>query len=270
LETALYGPVKRFLESRGFAVKGEIGGCDLVGVKGEEAPVVVIGELKLAFNLELVLQAVDRASVGDEIWLAARMSKRGKGREHDARFRNLCRRLGFGLLGVTGAGAVEVLLSPVSPMPRRDPKRRARLLDEHRRRKGDPVAGGGSGRPVMTAYRQQALACAAALTAGPLRPRDLKPAIPEAAAILHRNVYDWFVRERRGVYTLSDIGRAALLRWPQAVSVEDGSTGEAGGGSETAQQPRREGREPEGDPGHGGAGEQPVEHVRAAHLAADA
>ena len=72
METALYRPVKTFLETLGYACKGEIGGCDLVGLKGDEPPVVVIGELKLAFNLELVLQAVDRASAGDEIWLAAR------------------------------------------------------------------------------------------------------------------------------------------------------------------------------------------------------
>ena len=62
-----------------------------------DPPVVVIGELKLTFNLELILQAVDRAGACDEVWLAARLSARGKGRESDARYRNLCRRLGFGL-----------------------------------------------------------------------------------------------------------------------------------------------------------------------------
>jgi hypothetical protein len=65
----------------------------------------------------------------------------------------------------------------------------------------------------MTAYRQQALACAAALAMAPARPRDLKAKIPDAAKILLRNVYGWFVRVERGVYTLSDGGRAALVRW---------------------------------------------------------
>ena len=45
----------------------------------------------------------------------------------------------------------------------------------------------------MTAYRQRALACAAALAQGPRRPRDLKASIPDAYNILHRNVYGWFV-----------------------------------------------------------------------------
>ena len=112
LETALYLPVKRFLENLGFTVKGEVGGCDLVALSGDDPPIVVIGELKLSFNLELVLQAVDRAGACDEVWLAAKMSARGKGRESDARYRNLCRRLGFGMLAVTNTGDVEVIVKP--------------------------------------------------------------------------------------------------------------------------------------------------------------
>ena len=99
---------------------------------------MVIGELKLAFNLELILQAVDRAGACDEVWLAAKMSARGKGRESDARYRNLCRRLGFGMLAVTDRGEVEVLVKPPTTAPRRNPKKRSRLVAEHRRRKGDP------------------------------------------------------------------------------------------------------------------------------------
>ncbi|MER9234780.1 DUF2161 family putative PD-(D/E)XK-type phosphodiesterase [Mesorhizobium sp. M0622] len=215
LETSLYSPVKTFLEGLGFMVKGEIGGCDLLALSADSPPIVVICELKLKFNLELVLQGVDRMAASDEVWLAARMSVRGKGRESDVRYRNLCRRLGFGLLGVHANGEVQVLLSPTALAPRRDPRRRSKLVDEHRRRQGDPVAGGGSRAPIMTAYRQQALACAAALADGPQRPRDLKPNLPNAPKILLHNVYRWFARADRGVYELTDLGREALQRWPQ-------------------------------------------------------
>jgi hypothetical protein len=214
LETALYLPVKQFLEGLGYSVKGEVGGCDLVALGPDTPPVVVICELKLQFNLELLLQGVDRAAASDEVWLAARLSARGKGRETDRRFRNLCRRLGFGLLGVTAGGDVQLLLSPAALPPRRDPRRRSRLVDEHRRRQGDPATGGGSRAPIMTAYRQQALACAAALAEGPKRPRDLRPGAPKAASILRRNVYGWFLRAERGVYDLTEAGRQALERWP--------------------------------------------------------
>ena len=214
-ETSLYLPVKRFLEGLGFAVKGEIGGCDLVGLKGDDPPIVVIAELKLTFNLELLLQAVDRATASDEVWVAACLSARGKGRESDARFRNLCRRLGFGMLAVTNSGDVEVIVQPATTSPRRNPKKRSRLVSEHRRRKGDPALGGSTRSPIMTAYRQQALACASALSQGPRRVRDLKPEMPDAAKILQHNVYGWFDRAERGIYVLTDAGHAALKRWPQ-------------------------------------------------------
>jgi hypothetical protein len=212
MEQALYGPVKAFIERLGYEVKGEIGGCDLVGVGPGEPPVLIIGELKERFSLELVLQAVDRAAACDEVWLAARLSRRGRGREADPRFRNLCRRLGFGLIGVTESGQVELLLSPAAPAPRRDPRRRSRLVEEHRRRRGDPTPGGGSRSPIMTAYRQRALACAAAIAEGACRPRELKPIAADVAAILRRNVYGWFERLERGVYGLTDRGRAALAQ----------------------------------------------------------
>lgn len=213
MEADLYAPVKAFLENLGFRVKGEVGGCDLLGLSDDEPPVVVVCELKLSFNLELVLQGVERAAVADEVWLAAPLSRRGRGREGDARFRQLCRRLGFGLLGVTQAGRVEVLLGAGAPDPRKNAAKRSRLLAEHRRRRGDPTPGGGSRSPIMTAYRQQALLCAAALQDGPLRPRDLVPTIPEAPKILRRNVYGWFSRRERGIYELTEAGRAALARW---------------------------------------------------------
>jgi hypothetical protein len=70
----------------------------------------------------------------------------------------------------------------------------------------------------MTAYRQQALACAAAMVAAPARPRDLKPHVPDAPKILLQNVYGWFKRVERGVYALTDEGHAALQRWPVDVT----------------------------------------------------
>src|ERR1700682_5136980 len=219
LETALYLPVKRCLENLGFTVKGEVGGCDLVALSAGDPPIVVIGELKLTFNLELVLQAVDRAGACGEVWLAAwlsaRISARGKGRESDARYRNLCRRLGFGMLAVTNTGDVEVIVKPPTTSPGRNPRKRSRLVAEHRRRKGDPAMGGSTRAPIMTAYRQQALACASALSAGPRRVKDLRPDIPDAGKILLHNVYGWFDRAERGVYVLTDAGRAALKRGPQ-------------------------------------------------------
>lgn len=216
METSLYLPVKAFLEAAGYDVKGEVGGCDLVGLSDGDTPVVVICELKLSFNLELILQAVDRASVGDEVWIAARISAKGRGREADRRYRDLCRRLGIGMLGVADSGEVSIIVSSVSPMPRTNPKRKSRLVNEHRRRRGDPTKGGGSKTPIMTAYRQRALLCAVALQQGLVRPREIKVLVPDAGRILLSNVYGWFERRGKGVYGLTQSGEAALTRWPQS------------------------------------------------------
>lgn len=215
METSLYLPVKAFLEAAGYSVKGEIGGCDLVGINGDDPPVVVVCELKLTFNLELILQAVDRASISDEVWIAAKVSAKGRGRESDKRYRDLCRRLGIGMLGISDRGDVSVIVASVTPMPRTNPKRRSRLVREHQKRRGDPVLGGSTRTPMMTAYRQQALGCAALLSAGPLRVRDVRVGVPDAGKILLSNVYGWFERLEKGVYGLTDAGREALIRWPQ-------------------------------------------------------
>jgi hypothetical protein len=220
LETDLYPSIKRYLEKVGLEVKGEVCGCDLVGLSEGSPELVVIGEMKQSFTLELVLQAVDRTSACDEIWLAVRASKRGRGRENDARVKKLCRFLGFGLLTVTAEGRVDVVAAPAPWTPRRDAKRRSRIVEEHRRRKGDPIVGGSTRTPQMTAYRQQALAVANAVAGMPSRPRDLRILAPDAAKILQGNVYGWFARIERGLYGLTPSGRGALVTWANHVSAE--------------------------------------------------
>src|SRR2546421_3522037 len=93
-ETVLYAPVKRFLTSLGLEVKGEIRGCDVVAVRAGEPPLLVIGELKLAFNLELLLQGIDRMGACDEVWLAVRLPGRRRRAPEPTR-RNLRRPLLF-------------------------------------------------------------------------------------------------------------------------------------------------------------------------------
>lgn len=214
-ETSLYPAVKRFLEAQGFRVKGEVAGCDAVAVREGEPPQLAIVEMKRGFSLELLLQAVDRVRAADEVWLAVPATRRG--RDRDPRVHRLCRLLGFGLMAIDAArDRVEVLAEPGPYRPRPDRRRRGRLLGEHSRRVGDPSPGGSVRAPVMTAYRQRALACAALLRAGAGRPRDLRSVAPDAGAILLRNVYGWFERTGRGVYRLTALGEAALQRWPGA------------------------------------------------------
>lgn len=121
--------------------------------------------------------------------------------------------LGFGLLAVVATtGRFEVLAEPAPYRPRQNARRRAALLGEHRRRRGDPTPGGGSHRQIMTAYRQVALDCALALRGGPLRTRDLARHVPSAPKILLRNVYGWFDRVERRIYRLTALGEREAAR----------------------------------------------------------
>ncbi len=206
LESDLYAPVKALLEGQGYVVKGEVRGCDVVGVRGAEPPVVV--ELKRAFGLGLVLQGVDRLALTDLVYLAV-----GAWPKQMKNVRKLCRRLGLGFIVVAGTKA-DVVLDPAPYKPRPNKRKAGRMLGEHARRVGDPNLGGQAMRaPLMTAYRQEALRCAALLAAnGPMKVAALRASgeVPKAARILQDDVYGWFERVERGVYGLSPKGKLGL------------------------------------------------------------
>jgi hypothetical protein len=210
-ETDLYLPVKRHLEAQGYAVKAEIKDCDAVAQRGDEAPVII--ELKQSLTLALLYQAVDRLTITEHVYVAVARPKRGV--TSDAL--KLCRRLGLGLIVVTAAGSVEVLADPVTYTPRLNARKRGLLLKEFNARSGDPNIGGSTRKPLMTAYRQDALKCAAHLRDhGAQRIKDTKAAtrVDRAAAIFRDNVYGWFHKVERGVYGLTDEGRTALTTYP--------------------------------------------------------
>jgi hypothetical protein len=229
-EIDLYEPVKAFLEAQGYVVKGEIHDCDVVGHRAGE-PLVIV-ELKLRFNLALVLQGVNRLALTDLVYLAvprAVKSRRDSVSADDREVQRLCRLIGFGLLTVNAAApagrAVEVVLDPAPYRPRKNKTRAALLLGEHQRRRGDPNRGGGRGVPIVTAYRQEALRCVQLLDGGPLSIKTLRATglVPHVAGILQRDVYGWFQREGRGVYSVSENGRRALATFAHALDVAEAS-----------------------------------------------
>jgi hypothetical protein len=216
-ESDLYAPVKGYLEGQGYRVKGEIGDCDVVAVRGEDEPIVV--ELKLSLNLTVLLQVVDRLSISSTVYVGVPhdctvVRKRRKS------VLKLLRSLGVGLLSVNangGAIPVAVLLDPQEYRPRQSKRRRERLLGEFEARVGDPNLGGQAmRRGVMTAYRQQALGIAKFLEEnGPSKSSAVAKALKEkkATPILYRNVYGWFDRVSYGTYALSPRGEREIKTW---------------------------------------------------------
>ena len=180
-EAELYPPLKAFLEAQGYEVKAEIGACDIMALRAGDPPLVV--EMKLGFNLGLVMQGVARQALFDTVYLAVAAPKK----VWPARYKDivaLCRRLGLGLLVVTLGQGVEAHLDPGPYLPRRNVARAGRLLREFQRRVGDPNLGGTTGIKRMTAYRQDALRCLACVADGPLKAAEVakRAGVAKAAA----------------------------------------------------------------------------------------
>ena len=217
-EADLYPAVKALLEAQGYAVKGEVGPADVVAVRpdaGDDEPPVIV-ELKTGFSLILIHQAVDRLKITDAVYVAVPEWRGRAGWAAFKRNRDLCRRLGLGVITVGPDAPARIHCDPGGYAPRRSPRKAARLLKEFAERRGDPNAGGSARRGVVvTAYRQAAQRCLVAVgEAGPSRPRDIALAAEtaKARAILADNHYGWFFRVERGVYDLTEAGRAELVR----------------------------------------------------------
>ena len=206
-ETDLYLPIKAFLELRGYTVKAEVKACDVVALRGDDLPLIV--ELKTSLTLQLFYQAVDRLSLTDQVYIAIPRPKRAVPSEAV----KLAKRVGFGLIVVSKSGSIEVLAEPTPYAPRQNAKRKAALLGEFTRRRGDPNLGGSSKTKLMTAYRQDALRCLAHLHVhGPMRVAHLRKQtlVERSASILRSNYYGWFVKQSRGVYAVAEDGRSAI------------------------------------------------------------
>jgi hypothetical protein len=227
-ESDLYPAVKAFLEAQGYTVKAEVRGCDVVATRGDEPPVIV--ELKVAFSLTLVLQGVDRLSLTDRVYLAVSRPRRRRGQRvsvHRRDVRDLCRRLGLGLMTVapgSGAAGVEVVVDPRPYRPRRRVADLTRLLGEHTRRGGDPNRAGVTRTPIVTAYRQEALRCAMLIERGgqaSLRALRETGLVPNAPRIIQRDVYGWFRRLERATYALTERARRDLGRFAASRGLPD-------------------------------------------------
>ncbi len=225
-ETELYGPVKTFLEARGYDVKAEVNGVDVVALK-DGAPLVIV-EMKLTFSIDLLLQGIDRQNTGDDVYLAVRApdskTKRKNWRARQRGYRKLCRMLGLGLILVDpdqmGTRQTTILLDPGPYRPSKNKRRQTRLMTEFTKRTGDPNTGGVNRTKIITAYRQDALRCAAQLAEGDqasIAEIKSRTGVPRAASILQKNYYGWFERVARGVYRLSPGGREALRDYAEAL-----------------------------------------------------
>lgn len=212
-ETDLYAPIKAFLEGQGYEVKAEVAAADVVACRADEDPLIV--ELKTSFSLSLIHQGIERQKITDAVYIAA-PRKTGKGfRASLKSMKALCRRLGLGLLTVRMKdGLVEPHCDPAPYQPRRTAWRKTRLLREFAKRDGDPNKGGTQGQ-IVTAYRQDALRCASHLAMeGPSKGAQVakETGVEKATRMMAINHYGWFCRVDKGIYDVTEEGRAAVAK----------------------------------------------------------
>jgi len=218
-ETALYPPVKAYFEARGYAVKGEVGAADLMALKDGAEPLIC--ELKITFSLTLLQQAIARQAITDEVYVAVpRWSGKAGWRAFKGNI-GLCKRLGLGVLSVKLLdGTVQCHSTPSPFRPRKSKVKRAALVTEFTARAGDPTQGGTNG-TITTAYRQDALRCAAHLAAhGIVKGADVArdTGVARATRIMADNHHGWFCRAARGLYALSEAGETALTTQTPPIS----------------------------------------------------
>ena len=207
-EADLYGPVKAWLEARGYDVRAEVGAADVVGRRADGGLAIV--ELKLGFSLALFHQGLDRLAITDDVWLA--VPPPGKRARRDNV--KMARRLGLGVLSVRlRDGHVDELAAPGPYAPRKSKKKQARLDKAFDRLRGDPNEGGATRHGIVTGYRADAIRCARFLAVhGPSKGSAVAEwaEVPQATRIMADNHYGWFTRVARGVYGLTTSGKAGL------------------------------------------------------------
>lgn len=213
-EQDLYPPIKALLERQGYVVKGEVGAADIVAVREGQEPVIV--ELKLGFSLALFHQAIARLKMTDQVYIGVCKPKGRTARRSLKDNLALCRRLGLGLITVRADGTVEVQCDPGPYMPRKNKTKTQRLLREFDRLQGDPNAGGATRHGIVTAYRQDALKCAAHLAEhGAAKGAAVAQAtgVSTATRLMYDNHYGWFEKVEKGVYCLTEVGQDGLKHW---------------------------------------------------------
>lgn len=221
-ETALYAPVRAFLEEMGYAVQAEVQDCDIAAIKEGE---LLIVELKKSFNLKLVYQALERQTRTEQVFVAIPRPQKGQRARAWQDMLRLLKRLELGLLTValdSPMQTVEVILEPADSPMRKNRRKREKLQTELENRRLDDNVGGSNRRKILTAFREKSIRIACLLEKeGRLSPAALRAyGLEDAGTLLYRNYDGWFQRIEKGIYGLSEKGAAALEQADYAKAVD--------------------------------------------------
>tara|TARA_Y100001933_G_C18884189_1_gene515408 strand:- start:180 stop:878 length:699 start_codon:yes stop_codon:yes gene_type:complete len=215
-ESEMYGPLKAYLEGEGYTVRAEVKDADIVAIKNDE---MIIVEMKTGFSLKLVYQLLERQRMTDKVYAAVLVNYKTRWGKAFQNMSKLLKRLSLGLIIVyekKNGVEVEEIFEPAFYRYNRNHKKKKSLKKEFEARSGDYNIGGVTGEKLMTSYREKAIQIASALEKnGSLSIKDIKnlTGIDSAGSILQKNHYDWFLREKRGVYKISETTMAEIVNF---------------------------------------------------------
>ncbi|WBW94726.1 DUF2161 family putative PD-(D/E)XK-type phosphodiesterase [Oceanirhabdus sp. W0125-5] len=219
-ESDMYIPLKNFLEKQGFSVKGEVKECDIVGERDGQ---VVIVEMKKSLNFKLLLQGSLRQKISDNVYLAIEKPKKSHYTKEWNDKKYLLKRLELGLIFVK-KDKVEVIIEPkeynLKTVRNRNKKKRESLIKEFNNRGGDFNWGGVSKSKIVTAYREETIRIAHYVNEnGEISIKELLKlgCTEKTSSILQKNFYDWFIRVKRGTYSLTDKGKRAVIDYEDVI-----------------------------------------------------
>lgn len=207
METDLYKPLRNYFLSKNYTVQAEVKDCDIVCFKDKLLTVI---EIKKAFNLKLLYQALDRKSFADCVYIAIPRPKNFRKKEVKYMLQILSN-LNIGLITISDDTLenVEIILTPETICKKVTRKKRS-ILNEFEGRNLDLNIGGSSSKQkIITAYREKSIFLVCILlelnTITPLEAKSIS-GIYNTGNILRDNHYNYFEKVTRGVYKLSNVG----------------------------------------------------------------
>ncbi|MFT4797667.1 MAG: hypothetical protein ACJAYE_001105 [Candidatus Azotimanducaceae bacterium] len=216
-EVELYPPIKQFFEDRGYEVQGEVKHCDLVAHREEDDQIVIV-ELKTSPSMGLLVQATERQTISDCVYVAipAKKYRRSQWRG----IQRVIKQLGLGLLVVTSSKLGQVVTEYFEPAPMRkiQSRKRKAVKKELAERNASYNIGGTTRTELMTAYRQNAILIACFLDMlGESSAAQMKKlgAPANTLQIVSSNHYGWFERVSRGIYQLTTVGNQAPEKYSE-------------------------------------------------------
>lgn len=210
-ESDMYAPIRDLLALQGFTVRGEVKGCDIAAVNGDALWII---EMKLSANLTLILQAMERKTATDWVFIAIPRPKSMRGSFN--KLKKLVKKLQLGLITValdSPAQHAEIIIFPDGKSEKNN-KKTAVIKREIAGRTVDST-GGTTKTKVNTAYRERCVRIACLIAArGTSSAKELVAMGCErdASRIMYTNICGWFVNVSKGKYALSQAGQDYLAQ----------------------------------------------------------